>query len=234
MKSLTAIAKKEIYALDRRHNVFRVFTIPTQVDHQSPVYWYEIGDGRAIAEFLEPWSAGEPQNITKRMVYRIADDGSIQDRFELSLRSGTRAQNEQANSFLFALGFPVPAIVLAIQPLGLIEADPMQSYPTAVGAVLKRFWPSIVAVLALSSILAMIASRRGRAFGFSQREQVAWAVFVLLLGFPAYLGILLYRRWPIREPCPACHALAARDRAACAACGIRFPDPGLKGIEIFA
>ena len=69
---------------------------------------------------------------------------------------------------------------------------------------------------------------------FPEREQFAWAVFVLLFGLPAYVGFLLYRRWPIRQPCPNCQAQAPRDRVACAECGTRFPDPALKGIEIFA
>ena len=79
-----------------------------------------------------------------------------------------------------------------------------------------------------------MAWRRSRAFGLSRQGQIAWAVFVLLFGLPAYVGFLLYRRWPIREPCPICQTQVPRDRVACAECGTRFPDPALKGIEIFA
>jgi hypothetical protein len=57
---------------------------------------------------------------------------------------------------------------------------------------------------------------------------------VLLFGVLAFVGFLLHRRWPVREPCPACHARSARDREACSECGAAFPAPGLKGIEIFA
>ena len=83
-------------------------------------------------------------------------------------------------------------------------------------------------------ILAVLAWRRSRAFGLSRKERITWTVFVLLFGLPAYVGFLLYRRWPIRLPCPNCQARVPRDRMACAECGTRFPDPGLKGIEIFA
>jgi hypothetical protein len=79
-----------------------------------------------------------------------------------------------------------------------------------------------------------MAWRRSRSFGCPKQEQVVWVVFVLLFGLPAYVGFLLYRRWPIRQPCLSCQALVPRDRVACAECGTLFPDPSLKGIEIFA
>ena len=135
---------------------------------------------------------------------------------------------------LLAAGIPAPAILLAIEPFMAFETDQVQSYPAAVAATLEAFWPSLLADLVVSSVLALIAWRRSRSFGLSRREQVAWGVFVLLLGVPAYAGFLLFRRWPNREPCPHCHVRSARDRATCAECGTRFPAPSLKGIEIFA
>ena len=61
-------------------------------------------------------------------------------------------------------------------------------------------------VFALSAVLAVVAWRRSRSFGLAKRDRVAWVVFVLLLGLPAFVGFVLYRRWPIRLPCPNCHA----------------------------
>jgi hypothetical protein len=133
-----------------------------------------------------------------------------------------------------ALGLPAPAIVLVIGVLIVIASDPPLSYSAAVTALLKDSGPSLIAVVALSTVLAILVQRRSRAFGLSRREQIAWSVFVLLFGLPAYVGFRIYRRWPTRQPCPNCHAQAPRDRMACAECGMPFPDPALKGIEIFA
>ena len=169
------------------------------------------------------------------MVYRITGDGAIEDQFAVDLQTGSSAPDEATQAFLLALVLPVPAILFAIGLFLVIANDPPQSYPAAVTALLKDSWPSfLIAVLALSIVLAILVQRRSRAFGLSRREQIAWSVFVLLFGLPAYVGFRLYRRWPIRQPCPNCHAQAPRDRVACAECGIRFPDPSLKGIEIFA
>ena len=133
--------------------------------------------------------------------------------------------SKQAQDFLLALALPAPAILFAIEPF---IADAGRSGPELSGGdrchAREVHGLRLLAVLALSSVLAVIAWRRSRGFGLPEREQVAWGLRALL-GFPAYVGFRLYRRWPIREPCPNCHAQAARDRAACAECGARFPDP---------
>ncbi|MFI5460866.1 MAG: hypothetical protein ACHRXM_36105 [Isosphaerales bacterium] len=226
--------RQQIHALDHKHNVIKVFTIPTEADRQGPVYWYEIGNGQAVADFVRPWSTGEADNVTKRMVYRIADDGAIQDRFELTLQTGSPVRIKQHEAVQLTLALPAPAMLLFIEPLFVMLIDQAESNPAAVSAMLKSSWPSLMAVFALSLVLAIMAWRRNRAFGLPNREQVAWVVFVLLFGVPAYAGFLLHRRWPIRQKCPNCHAQSPRDRAACAECGTCFPDPAKKGIEIFA
>ncbi len=133
-----------------------------------------------------------------------------------------------------ALALPAPAIVFAIGVLRVIADNQPQNDAATVTAFLKVAGPSLIAVLALSIVLAILVQRRSRAFGLSRREQIVWSVFVFLFGLPAFVGWRIYRRWPIRQPCPNCHAQAPRDRVACAECGMRFPDPCLKGTEIFA
>jgi len=225
---------QQIRTLNRNYQVTRVFTIPTEADRKSPVDWYEIGNGQAIVAFYRPRATRGAVNIWPQTIYRIADDGTIQDRFEVILQTRTLRLSEEMGGFLLALAVPAPAILVVIEPLSLMGVDQARSYPAAVSAMLKLLWPSLLVVFALTLVLAVVTKRRSRAFGLSKREQLAWTVFVLLLGLPAYAGCLLYRRWPIRQPCPNCHARAPRDRAACAECGTRFPDPALKGIEIFA
>lgn len=224
-----------IYKLDHQYNVISAFTIPAEIDRHSTVTWYETDNGQAVAEFLGPRKTEEADEVvTKPMVYRVADDGAIRGSFELTLHYGWREMNARARDILVALGIPAPAALLAAESFMAMAIDPVQDLPAALGAMLRRSWPLLVGVLALSAVLATITWRRGCAFGLSRREQTTWAVFVLLFGFPAGVGFLLSRRWPVREPCPHCHARSPRDRDACAACGTPFPAPSLKGIEIFA
>ncbi len=211
----------EIQVIDQQNHVVRKFAIPAEVEPRSQVAWYELGNGQAIAIVLN------------RIVYRIGADGSVQDRFTLDLQTGSSVPNQEMQALSVALGAPSPAILLGIGLLIEIEASSTESDQAAIESV-SRFWPWLIAVVAFSSLLAVMAWRRSRGFGLSRGEQVSWAVFVLLFGLPAYAGFRLYRRWPIRLPCPQCHVRVPRDRTACSECGTRFPDPGFKGIEIFA
>jgi hypothetical protein len=226
--------RQQIYALDHKHNVIKVFTIPTETDRRSPAEWYELGDGKAIVVFVRPSSTGEPDNVTKQMAYRIADDGAIQDQFKLTLQTGSPVPNKQTEAALLALGLPAPAILFVVDLLIVLGIEGMQSHSAAFLALLGSSGPSFIAVFALSIGLAIMTWRRSRSFGLAKREQVAWVGSVLLFGLAAYWGFLLYRRWPIRQPCPTCRAQPPRDRAACSVCGTHFPNPSLTGIEIFA
>ncbi len=229
-------AGQKIYKLDHQYKLIGTFTMPAELDHRSSVSWYEADNGQALVECVLPPKPGQAvtDNVTKTTIYVIADDGSIRDSFEVALQAGSNLQNGQAAfPFLIALGCPVPAVLVTG---GLLMAmnNPTLDFATVLGEGLKQFWPWLAIVLALSSILAAVSWRRGRVFELSRRDQAVWVVFVLLFGAPAFAGFLLHRRWPVREPCPHCHARCARDRDACAECGTLFPAPALKGTEIFA
>ncbi len=224
---------RRIHELDQRHHVIKVFSLPADLDRRSWVEWYHLKSGQAIAVVGPVRSTGRRDNVSRQLVYRINGDGAIEDQFAVDLQTRSMAPDARTQVFLMALGLPAPA-VLPIGVFLMTELNPPRSYPAYVTAVLKDAGPSLIAVLALSIVLAILVQRRSRAFGLSRREQIAWSVFVILFGPPAYAGWRLHRRWPTRQPCPNCQAQAPRDRVACAECGTRFPDPSLKGIEIFA
>jgi hypothetical protein len=226
---------RQIHELDQQHHVKKVLSIPAEVDRRNLVEWYAIESGQAIAVVGPLRSTGQRDDVSRQLVYRIKGDGAIEDQFALDLQTGSSAPDGAIQAFQLVLVLPVPAILFAIGLFLVVANDPPKSYPAAVTALLKDAWPGfLIAVAALSIVLAILVWRRSRAFGLSRREQIAWSIFVLLFGLPVYVGFRLIRRWPIRQPCPNCHALAPRDRVACAECGMRFPDPALKGIEIFA
>ena len=120
------------------HNVIKVFAIPTEVDSQSPVQWYDIGNGEAIADFTLSRTTEESDNLATRMVYRIAEDGAVHERFELTLQTGTPAKYKQARDFILAVGLPAPAILVMVDLLSLILIDRIQSYPAAKSAALGK------------------------------------------------------------------------------------------------
>lgn len=235
-RSILMRTRENLYALNRKHEVTHVFAVPPEVDLSLNTNWYEIGNGQALIEFVHPLSTerGGVWYVAKRAVYRVAQDGAILDQFDVTLQTGTPAMSERTTDALFALVLPAPALLLATEPLAVSAPDRGQGYSASIVALLIRSWPTLLAVLALSALLSLLAWRQSRAFGLGRCEQATWAVFTLLLGLPGYVGFLLARRWPVRVPCPTCHAPGVRDRAACLECGTRYPDPSLLGIEIFA
>jgi hypothetical protein len=228
-------AGQRIYTLDHKYNVTNVLTIPAEIDRKSAVTWYQADSGQAIAECEQSPSTARLSNsdIARSTVYRIAGDGAILDSFELALQTGSKSRSERAERFLMAVGVPAPAALLGGVAL-MATTNEAVDYLTALGAQIKRWWPSLGVAMAVASVLAVVTWRWSCAFGLSPREQAAWTAFVLLFGVPACAGFLLHRRWPVREPCPHCHARCARDRDTCAACGTAFSAPALKGTEIFA
>jgi len=233
-QSILVRTKRHMYALDRKHNVTKVFTIPTEVDRQSPADWYDTGDGQAIVVFSRPNQSDEADDVARSTMYRIAADGTIKDQIDFTLKKGSLPRNKQAEAFLLALALPEPAVLFVVDLLLAIGTGRTQVGQLVLVGLRGSSGLALLVVLALSAALAIVAWRRSRAFGLPKRDQAAWAVFVLVFGVAAYVGLLLYRRWPIRLPCPTCHAEAPRDRVACAGCGTTFPDPPLKGIELFA
>ncbi len=158
---------QQIHELDQQHHVVKVFTLPADVDRRNYVEWHEIKTGQVIAIVGPLWSTGGRDNVMRQMVYRIKGDGAIEDQFPVDLQTGSTAPNKQVQALWLALGLPVPAIVSAIGLVVVIATDHPQGYAAAVAVLLKDSGLSIIAVLALSIVLAILAHRRSRAFGLS-------------------------------------------------------------------
>jgi hypothetical protein len=131
---------------------------------------------------------------------------------------------------------PMP-VLLAIMlfvaaPLSLLSQNEAVDFPTALAQTLPDVWLPFLIVCLVSIVAAAAVYRRHRRF--SEQGAVGWAVFVLLLGLPGWIGYRLHRGWPHRAACANCGAVVPRDRAACLACDADFPPPVHKGIEVFA
>ena len=191
---------------------------------ESKAYWYETATARPSPTSTDRGPSGKLATSERRSVYRIGADGAIRESFELTLQTGSRSRASRRS---LPGSTRSPGAGDAARDRDSLAAGRSGTRRSGGdrGQAAATTWPCLLAFLGLSSVLAVIAWRRCRGFGLPRREQVAWGLFVLLLVFPAYFGFRLFRRWPIREPCPNCHARAARDRAACAGCGVAFPAP---------
>lgn len=104
------------------------------------------------------------------------------------------------------------------------------TWPAALADEWPMFWPALAIVGLLSLFLGAMAWRRQRQYALG--NELVWAAFVTLFGVPGWLGYYWHRPWPVVEKCPACGAMAPRDREACASCGKEFPPPERATFEI--
>jgi hypothetical protein len=132
--------------------------------------------------------------------------------------------------------FPVPAVIIPLMifvfPQEYMNQSQSKSWQESFGMMLTILWPLLLGMIVLSGGLSWRCVKHQRKY--HQKYVWSWAVFVFLFGLPAYMGYRLHRRWPVLDPCPTCGANVPRDREKCSACDAAFPEPELKGTEVFA
>jgi hypothetical protein len=142
--------------------------------------------------------------------------------------------NSWQEAALFVVACPIPMLLglalLVIYPLALVWDDGL-TYQAALANALSSYGILAAVTCVAAILLAVAALRRHRRYYITGGW--GWFGFILLLGVPGLVGYLLHRAWPVRRPCPACHARVPRDRTACAACGQAFPRPAEMGVEVF-
>ncbi|MEN6407743.1 MAG: hypothetical protein ABFC77_14905, partial [Thermoguttaceae bacterium] len=180
-------------------------------------WWYRLPNDVVLAIVTK--------NSTRHL-YWFEKDGRIVRSEKVALKKENRA----VSTFDIACTIPSPGLILAS---GFLEYVSRSSTNwSALQQAFARYWPALLAVEALSLILAVGCFCRQRKFGLSGAW--IWVGFMLLFGVPAYLGYRLSRVWPAQLACPHCKQPTPRDRPACIHCGQNFPPPVRKGIEVFA
>ncbi len=117
----------QIQELDRNDHAAKVFTIPSGVDRQSQVEWYELENGQAIAVIDMVRPTGEENSLPRRMVYRISSDRTIQNEFELHLQFGSSGPGQPILALETGLSVPSPVMLSGLALLFGTESGPPQN-----------------------------------------------------------------------------------------------------------
>ena len=161
--------------------------------------------------------------------------GKIARQIHVDLR-GRSGHPGTLESAAVPVAMPVPGLVLGFLisvPWAVDERSwDSLSYFAALSKALHDVWPIFVISPLIGIVMAILCFRRQRKYGLPWTG--LWTGLALVFGWPFYLGYLAHRVWPARLPCPHCGKLAPRDRPACFACGREFPEPAMKGTEVFA
>ena len=170
------------------------------------------------------------------LALQLNPQGQIIRQQAMHLRSyGADFGGETGLAWLFLLAAPFPAgqgPTVFLIPLSLVQTGEADSYAAAFVPSLLRSWPALLGTLVIGAISAAAAYRRQRRYALP--GAIGWAVFAFIFGLPGWIAYRFHRAWPVLEDCPACDQPAPRDREACTECGAFFPQPELKGVEVFA
>lgn len=221
-----------IVMLNGRDGLRRWFGIPEELRAKD----FTFGETTA-GEGLACWTDGYERGADV-LTYHVAwfdGGGGVTRREDVSLHVAARPDFER---WFLGASLPVPLLddlyVALVHPLHIPLYEPPPSYAAALQSELVEYWPALVIAHVLAAVLAMSCCRRQVRYGASQSERIAWPLFVLLLGLPAWIGYRFCRSWPSLERCRSCGKIVPRDRVECAACQTDFPLPLLQGTEVFA
>jgi hypothetical protein len=203
----------------------RVIPIPEAIRDQNIQVISTLGDDVVLlARYFEP---------SDSQLYWIDKEGQV-TRHETLPREPER--DFGGMEWVSGLAMPMPTVLgptlFVIAPLSKVSNGEAPDFPTALAKSLPVVWLPALLVCVVSVIAAAATYRRQRRY--SGTGAAAWAIFVLLLGVPGWIGYRLHRSWPARTRCEHCGRVVPRDRATCLACAAEFPPPAARGIEVFA
>jgi hypothetical protein len=231
-QNLAVRTEDQVLIVDPEGGQRRSYRLPPEICHAKFTF-FELSDGTALAH--RERRSGE--GTTEHFLLWIDEAGKTLRREQLTLKSGTpSAWDPRVEACLPALAIPSPLAMTVgttvFSPLQHLTSGRERTYRSALARSLRKEWPALALTYVLGALLAWVCSRRQRRHGLG--GSTAWVVFVFLFGLPGLLGYLFCRVWPARLACPACGQDAPRDRETCFACGADFPEPVLKGTEVFA
>src|SRR5262249_5179229 len=120
------------------------------------------------------------------------------------------------------------------RPRDLLQMGLTATYSAGLGRALAELWPALAMAQLVAAGFAALCYRRQQRYGASRSGRAAWTLFVLALGLPGWIAYCFGRSWPVLEACPVCSTVVPRDRGECAGCNADFPEPALRGTEVFA
>lgn len=224
---IAARSADRLWIVDPLTNQSRELPIPDGLENGWPLHLFLLDD--QILHMIMPTQWGDPF----RLLW-FSRDGRLLNERAVSVP----LPNYIPFSRPFNWGYPASLPMPIVHAMNFFRSDLLEHLQEGPEAICNEAWraswrrwrASFVALCMVSIPLALWCFRRHRRY--AQPGAWAWFVFVLLLGPPGLIGYLLHRRWPIREPCPACGRPAVVDRDTCQHCGTAFPTPELQGIEV--
>jgi hypothetical protein len=182
--------------------------IPDEMRDDSFVFCL-LSDGSRIAKYSLPSSRHKTEAGATELDHRIVrvDPDGTQESWITKTKSSDRPPpwvSERARWWIGVWQIPAPLAGFLIVTLGhaALEGPYLQlSYYGVMLEGLENAWPALVALSLFSGVLAWLADRR--LANHRLPRSYVWLTFIFLFGLPGYIGFLLHRKWPVKDPVPA-------------------------------
>jgi len=234
--ALVVRTSTSVWTVNLSSGARQVYPIPAGI-HRDTIRFWRLADSAKAAIMVDEHKAA--RNTTVADLYWMRPGGKPYRHERVTLRRsgvGWDAMDPRLASILQAVPILVPLFwtlgTFVVGPLQTLGSSDVPDYWHAVSKTMATAWPALLITLVLAAVAAWLCMRRQRRYAL--RWTRTWAVVVVLLGVPMWLGYLLQRVWPALIACPTCNVPAPRDRNACAYCGKPFPASAPRGTEVFA
>jgi hypothetical protein len=228
---LTLRTEDSVILADNRLHEKARYTIPEPLRGQYLAF-ARTSSGDIVMYTNTP--ADSYSETAEYLIYQISPGGEARET-ALTLRSGNQTLRQA--SILSGAVVPAPlglAAIVEARAQQLLDMQAATAPSQARSRAISELWPSLVLGGIIALGFAFLCFRRQVRYGADGLERVIWPLFVLLFGWPGWIGYRYGRTWPYLERCPTCSATVPVDRVACVRCSHEFPRPALKGTEVFA
>ncbi|HLN32344.1 MAG TPA: hypothetical protein VK395_31735 [Gemmataceae bacterium] len=227
---LAARTDDAVVVLDAQGGILQRYRIPGNL-RDMRINFATTTAEEALMQVSVP--TGTPMEFDHQ-IYWVARGGSIR---KASVVLKQLAESEALHRFAWAV-LPSP-ILLGIFVEGLKQQELLESgrsgiYRQPLIQSLRDYAPSFLFAQLLAIAFAFSCYRRQVRFGARGINRVVWPLFVLVFGFPGWIGYRFGRTWPVQAACDSCGTTAPQDREDCVAYASTFSRPALTGTEVFA
>ena len=182
---LAARIGDSVLVLDERGSLLKRYRIPESL-LQRTVNFQETTTGEGLLYWQAP-AAGLGTEADCRICWSNVEGGCREASTTLRHHGWLRSFRIRGGAVV-----PSPLVLLGLVGLGrppvLLEEGVATTYPAALRQALEEFAPALGLSQLIALGLSVMCYRRQVRYGVRKRDRVIWALFVLLLGLPGWIG----------------------------------------------
>ena len=202
---LFMLTDEAIYIVDPDRQRRR-FPLPPEVERKGFTVAIRPDGDLTIAVYARPTFGSLETHVS---IYVLAADGTLGPPRDVTLETSEGWPDTE----LCAAAFVSPALQLLVNWPSNHEWRRYEGVHSSSQYAKLVFWRErwwLVGVALAGAVLATICYRRQTRYQVPVGQRILWSLFVFLFGIPGWIGYRYCRRWPVLEPCPACHRPSPR------------------------